>query len=175
MNSLGKMLGETQHLSPLSRKMRRMGFPTEEHLVQLAISRGCSHYRRPGPPVQDPGKEQIQDAELLTALLLSENTYNPDFIRIAGQLLGGESDLQTVLKLAKKERVETCLRHIAQQGHTIEPENEIWTKLLQDLPMRNPPTGILPHSDRFITLSGFGRGKLRTPPGKHWLRPETRG
>jgi hypothetical protein len=171
MPSLAKILDETQHLSPLRRKLRRLGFPGEAQWIQLAIERGCTHYQRPGPAVQDPGKEQISNGELLTALLLSENKYNPDNIRIAGQLLGGETELKKILMLAKQERVETCLRHIAQQGHSVEPENEMWRVLLQSLPIRNPPQGTLPHLDRFTTLTGFGPGKLRIPPRKKWLRP----
>lgn len=173
MKSLGNALAETQHISPLSRKMKRLGFPSPDHLIQLAIHRGCTHYRRPGPTIQDPGTSQISNAELIAALLLSQNPYNPDLIRIAGQLLGAEPDPRPILKLAKQERFETCLRHIALQGTKLEPHHPLWQSLLQNLPDRHPPNGILPHSDRFTSFATFTPRNLRSPPQKIWLRPQT--
>ncbi len=171
MNVLGDMLHETRILSPVRRKLRRFGFPTEAHLVQLAIHRGCRHYLQPGPPIQDPGPALISNLEIAAALLSNEALYNPTFIRVAAQLIGGENNPESILRIADMERIQTPLRHIAQAGHRIEPDNPFWKTLLERLPKRNPPEGVLPHSDRFTTESTLHAGQLHRARPKRWLRP----
>ena len=168
---MGEALHETRMLSSVRRKLQRLGFPTEAHWVQLAIQRGCNHYWQKGPSVIDPGPESISNLEIATSLLANESAYHPTFVRIAAQLISGETDPDAVLRMAKLERFETPLRHIAEAGKTIEPDQILWTKLLEKLPDRSPPEAVLPHRDRFTTEAPVQAGQLRLKRSKQWLRP----
>ncbi|MCC5848360.1 MAG: hypothetical protein JJU29_09715 [Verrucomicrobia bacterium] len=171
MKTLGEALQETRILSPVRRKLMRHGFPTEAHWVQLATLRGCHHYQEQGPHVIDPGPDCISNLEIAAALLSNESKYNPTFIRVAAQLISGESTPDAILRIADMERLQTPLRHIAEAGKTIEPDNVFWTTLLINLPPRRPPAGILPHRDRFTTEAPIHAGQLRMARSKLWLRP----
>lgn len=175
MKTLGEALHETRMLSSVRRKLRRLGFPTEAHWVQLAILRGCVHYQQEGPHVMDPGPKVLRNLEVAAGLLSNESVYDPTFVRIAAQLIGGETDPDAILRMAKLERLETPLRHIAQAGNTIEPDHTLWQTLLDRLPERTPPEGILPHTDRFTTEGPIRAGQLRMKRPKRWLRPFSDG
>ncbi|MCC5850916.1 MAG: hypothetical protein JJU29_22740 [Verrucomicrobia bacterium] len=172
MKTLGEALQETRILSPVRRKLRQLGFPTETYWVQLAILRGCHHYQEPGPPVIDPGPDRISNLEIAAALLSNESEYNPTFVRVAAQLVSGGSTSDAILRIANMERLHTPLRHIAEAGKAIEPDNSFWTTLLKNLPSRRPPEGILPHRDRFTTEAPLHAGQLRMKRSKLWLRPK---
>lgn len=170
MIRLAETLGETWHVSPLARKFRRLGLPTLESWMQLAVQRGCTHYRNGMDPVLDPGKEQISNAELAVALLLGENETNTRAIRLAGQLMGGETSTGELVKLGTMERVLRRIRYIAERGREVEPEVPLWQELCRKLPPDGYPSGLLPHRDRFTTQSPVRRGKLGEPPALNWLR-----
>ncbi|MEX2608220.1 MAG: hypothetical protein WD708_12830 [Kiritimatiellia bacterium] len=171
MNTLGKALRETSHLSPLQRKLDRLGLKDSENWIQLGIHRGCGHYRRKGPMVKDPGTDTLSNLELAVALLLNGNIYDPVNIRVAAQLLSGESDVDKTLFLTEKERVWTGLRYIAACGSILDPDNTYWKKLIEKLPSNSPPKGVLPHPDRFTTESPPLRGQLGCARQRIWLRP----
>ena len=171
MPLLAQILGQTTHLSPLARKLKRLGLPDAQSWWQLAVQRGCRHYAAGLPDVDDPGETRLDNSELLTALLLGQNAYDPALIRIAGQLLGGEPDAARVIFLARQERVLTPLRHVVEQALVVEPANPYWRLLADKLPVAKPAEGLLPHRTRFTTSVTTGPLRLRSPAREVWLRP----
>lgn len=171
MPLLAEILGQTVHLSPLARKLKRLGLPDAQAWWQLAVQRGCCHYAASLPEVTDPGTTLLDNAELLTSLLLGQNEYNPTLIRVAGQLLGGETDMRKILLLARRERVEPQLRYLADCAAQIEPANPLWKELGAPLRAAGIAPGILPHRTRFTTSVPTAPLRLRSPPREVWLRP----
>ena len=182
MITLARKLGTTEHHSLLLRKAREMGLHNAAELIGLAVARGCQHYGGGSEPVPatPPSRETFSDEELAVALLSPCLPYSPRALRVGAQMLGsrGNHPLRLAL-LARRERAETVVRHIATAGRQTEPEELFWQELLAALPPVSPfrsilPTGVLPHPSRFRSETG-----LTTPsslftggdPQVTWLRP----
>ena len=181
MKTMAESLGNTTHLSPLLRKTRRLGLEDPAALLRLAVRRGCRHYT-PGDydeaSVFDPGNDRLSDAELAIALISGAQTYDPQLVRCAAQLLGGP-DLRprTVARLATMERCVATLRHIAEAGLRYDQEyQDFWREILTALPISRAavPRGVLPHPTRFVSQSGAVRGQ-RAGGRIVWLRPSSGG
>ncbi len=92
MPTVAKQLGQAPHLSPLLRRLRKMGLAEPEDLRRLAVARGCTHYRRPDDinPLVDPGSAQVSNLELAIAMVTAAQSFDPVLVRCAAQLLSGE-------------------------------------------------------------------------------------
>lgn len=80
-------------------------------------------------------------------------------------------DPKRLARLTRLERSEAVVREIAKAGNATEPENPLWSFLLQELPDRGSiPNGVLPHPTRFVAMTAMtreGRGVQ-----SRWIRPE---
>lgn len=169
MKTLAETLGETWHLSPLARKLRRLGLPDVHSWMQLAVQRGCAHYQTNAEPVRDPGQGDVSNMELAVALLLGENPYDPRAIRLAGALLSDCRDSGELMALGHRERVGSRIRYIAEKGAQVEPKRPLWRELMERIPSRPYQDGLLPHRDRFTTPSAGPREMLRGAGGNRWI------
>lgn len=180
--TLAERLGVTAHLSALLMKVRRMGLATPEDLERLAVSRGLRYYdihgdslKAQGAPRPDPGSGTdmgLSNEELAIALLSPSAPYSQLRLRMGAAMLAAEGNRpELIANLAIRERCETVVRHIASCGHEVEPDNPFWEKLLGLLPAvdSGSRTDALPHSTRFVAMTGITRsgvGNLR-----QWIRP----
>jgi hypothetical protein len=176
--TLAEHLGSTPHLSPLLRKARRLGLSTPEDLLWLAVHRGCTHYMPPdydADRVREPGRGRLSDLELAIALCSGAQQYNPVLVRCAAQLLGADGVSAAALaRLARMERCETVIRHIAGAAEQVDAGREtFWREVLQQLPVGPAPrAGVLPHSSRFMVQTGITGPKRAASPRRVWLRPQ---
>jgi len=176
MASLATRLGETHHISVLLRRLRRLGLRDSRDLIAIAVHRGCSHYESAaaGSEAQDPGRESLRDEDLAVAMLLGERVFDAASVRCAAQLLSGDNiDLARLTRLAREERCERVLAHIARAGVAHDETGaERWSELLDSLPaVPIAPEGALPHWTRFASLTGVRRHLV--PELKSvWLRPQ---
>lgn len=174
MKTMAESLGGTAHLSPLLRKLRRLGLATPAALLRLAVRRGCRHYAPAGDEVvSDPGRPRVSDAELAVAMISAAQDYDPQLVRCAAQLLGASAIRpREVARLAAMERCGATVRHIAEAAVTGDQAHAaFWHDVLAALPATPPlRRGVLPHASRFMSQSGWGRGQ--PPEGRSvWLRP----
>ena len=130
MKTLNQMLGSTYHISPLRRKIIRLGITDPKEWQTLAIQRGCNHYSVVSDPVEDPGLSILCNEELGLALLLGELSYDPQAIRVAAQLLSGEINLEKILRIAKLERLEPLLHRLAKDILSFGIEHKNWKEIL---------------------------------------------
>jgi hypothetical protein len=157
--TLAQKLGTTAHLSPLLRKVRRLGLEAPQ-LRQLAVQRGCRHYEtgdEPAEPLAD--QAQLSNEELAVALLLPGWPYEPHNLRCGAAMLGAPgNDPARLAFMAVRERCEVPLRQIAESGRRFEPDIPFWQQLLAHLPATPaPPTGVLPHPTRYVAMTGLTR------------------
>jgi hypothetical protein len=183
VKTVAEQIGQTPHLSPLLRRLRRLGFTQPDDLRRLAVFRGCQHYRRPGDdndPPRDPGTHVVSNEELVIALVSGAQQFDPIFIRCAAQLASGEAtSMVRLAQLAREERATPVLRHIARAGlKTASPGQQGWNDLLARLPVTAEiQDGRLPHPSRFVSETGLiRRGKVLDRSGDRvWLRPDKAG
>lgn len=163
MITLAEKLGMPAHHSLLLRKAREVGLYDAYALIGLAVARGCRHYRGgPEPvPAQPLSHAAFSDEELAIALLSPGLPYNSRALRVGAQMLGSRSNQpQRLALLARKERAETVVRHVAAAGRHTEPHEPFWSELLAALPAAltrrsTCPAGVLPHPSRFRVETGL--------------------
>ena len=182
MITLAEKLGIPTYHSLLLRKARKMGLPDASALIGLAVMRGCRHYQG-GPetvPAEPLSFAAFSDEELAIALLSPCLPYTPRALRVGAQMLSTRSNRpQRLALLAREERAENVVRHIATAGQQTEPQEPFWRELLATLPPTSAlgaatRTGVLPHPSRFRMETGrtdpsdpVTRGGAQTT----WLRP----
>jgi hypothetical protein len=169
--TLAEKLGTTAHLSPLLRKVRRLGLDTAG-LERTAIQRGCDYYDNGSPMLLDPvSKADLSDGELALALLNPAQRYDPQTVRLGAAMLAAETnDADDLARHAREERCEQTVSYIAQAGRKFEPANPFWKRLLELLPaVPAPKSGILPHPTRFVAMTGLTRRGAETIT--EWIRP----
>jgi len=170
---LAERLGQTCHLSPLLRKLEAaaQGEELSSCLMEAAVRRGAKHYQNTyDPPTRYPAQfDRLANEELGIALCLAELPYDPLNIRVASDVLSAPgNELGKIILLARQERCELIVRHIAECGHRVEPDNPAWGRILSELEARDfRNTDFLPGWTRFVSMTGFTR-----TGGKHveWLR-----
>lgn len=173
--SLSRLLGTTPHLSPLLRKARRLGYATPDDLQQLAVLRGCSHYRLAegkAEAVNDCGRDLLSNEELAVALVSAGSAGGVNHIRVAAQLLGAPGlHAASVARLARMERCVPILRYIAEAGIREDAARaDFWKALLQLLPSgQSIAEGRMPHPSRFISQPGWSPAS-RPQRRASWLR-----
>lgn len=173
--SLAHLLGTTPHLSPLLRKARRLGYATPDDLQQLAVLRGCSHYRLPdgkSEAIEDCGRDCFSNEELAVALVSAGSDGSAQHIRVAAQLLGARGlGAASVARLARMERCVPIVRYIAEAGvQEDEAGADFWKALLQFLPSAQAVgEGRMPHPSRFMSQPGWTPAS-RPQRRASWLR-----
>ena len=182
MTTLAKRLGTTEHRSLLLHKAGSLGLTSAVHLIGLAIVRGCQHYRN-GPEAvlaNPPSHTIFSNEELAIALLSPCLPYNPRAVRVGAQMLGSQGNQpQRLALLARRERAEEVVRHVALAGQQTEPHESFWQELLAALSSgsslpRMIPAGVLPHPSRFRLEAGITNPAdlvSNGGPKPTWLRP----
>jgi hypothetical protein len=172
MPTLAQTLAMTTPVSPLLRKARRLGLVGVDALIAAAVARGCDHYRSASLTIpKAPPTEVLGDDELVILLLLGENPYEPMAIRCAAQLArSSRIDPVRLARLARMEKTERVLAHIARAGLEHEPTAAaFWQTLMDHLPEAMPrPEPDLPHWSRFVAMPGLQRGGVAPT---RWLVP----
>ena len=182
MTTLARKLGSPTHHSLLLRKAMRVGLHGVSELIGLAIARGCQHYHGgfEAVPRAPLSREVFSDEELAIALLSPCLTYSPRAVRVGAQMLGSHGNKpQRLALLARRERSENVVRHIATAGRSTEPNESFWNELLAALPPALPsrsvlPAGVLPHPSRFRAETGHtdpSDPSTHGGPRMTWLRP----
>lgn len=170
-------MGRTPHLSPLLRKAGRLGYRTADHLLGLAVLRGCRHYADPGADEKglvDCGKAQFSNDELAVSLISGGLDGEPRHIRCAAQLLRADDiNAELVLRLSRMERCLPILKYIAECGVIHDHEGKaFWEQIVREI--RDEPSirkGRLPHPSRFVSNPGWTPSH-RAERKPAWLKPE---
>lgn len=169
--TLARRLRDTTHLSGLAIRLARLsgaGNRLPDWLLKTAVERGAKHYQRDFDPFLPPDNPAIADEEIGVALCLGQMPDDPWFIRAAAQLLSSpQVNPLRLAHLAKLERVEPVLLHIAAACERVDKTSEPWATLRRQLhSRRNVRTEALPHWTRFAILSGLTRDGYAPP---QWL------
>jgi hypothetical protein len=180
-STLANRLGTTFHLSPLLMKAKRLGFVSPEDLEKLAVLRGLRYYDPFGDSIANlTGQAGVPNLhrddiftneELAVALLSPAIPYSMQRLRMGAAIMAADgNDPKTIARLAKWERSESIVRHIASCGHQVEPNHPFWSQLLEALPESPPyPADTLPHRTRFVAMTGITRAGKE--PLMQWIRP----
>lgn len=169
--TLARRLGDTAHVSGLAVRLVRLsgaGDRLPEWLLKSALERGAKHYKRDFDPSLPPDNPAISDEEIGIALCLGQMPDDPWMIRAAAQLLSSPRiNPQRLALLAKMERAEPVLLHIAAASERVDAAAEPWATLRRQLhPRRTVRTEALPHWTRFAILPGLTRDGYAPP---QWL------
>lgn len=173
-NLLARRMGMTAHISPLLQKARRLSLNSPNDLEAVALARGLRYFGK-SDRIQEISTELFSNEELAIALMSPSATYSLNRIRMAGALLAANDiSLEKIIHLARQERCEVIVRHIALCAIMIEPENPFWKKLLKAIPESHAvPVDVLPHVTRFTAMTGVTReGKGQK---SQWIRPSLVG
>ncbi len=157
--TLARKLGDTTHISPLYRRIIQAAGSEEKAgpwLLKVAVQRGARHYRRDFDPNLPDDERSLSDEEIGVALCLGHLPDRPVFIRAASQLLSSpRTDPVKLAHLARMERCEAVLMHIANAALRTAPSVEPWASLRKLLRVRKlAPEGVLPHWSRFVSMTG---------------------
>jgi hypothetical protein len=182
MKTVAEQLGQTPHVSPLLRRLRKLGLSDPQYFRCLAVARGCDHYRSADDVSYpaDPGPAVISDLELVVAMVSGAQEFDPTLVRCAAQLLSGDTvPVDALARLSIQERAVPVIRHIAQAALELDVDRKArWQQLLSLLPPARPltPEGRLPHRTRFAVQTGIRRinGRLERSISSVWLRPVRR-
>jgi hypothetical protein len=179
--TLAQRMGTTPHISPLLMKAGRIGLKQPEDLEKLAVHRGLRYYDSYGDTMSLPHdqagpsiiakEDSLSNEELALALISPATPYSLQRLRMSAAMIGAQGNKpETIAFLAKRERSEPIVRHIAQCGSQAEPNNPFWKKLLALLPQTPAPAiDVLPHLTRFVAMTGLTRaGKGNR---MQWIRP----
>lgn len=185
-STLAQRLGKTSHVSPLLMKARRLGLRTPEDLERLAVRRGLRYYSQPGdedrlkedPAIYGTGRsdhsEEIFSNEELSIALLSLNwPFSQNRLRMGAAMLAAAGvSADRLVRLARQERCESVLLHIASCGQQVEPQQSFWSRLVRELSgAKTYPPDVLPHLTRFVAMTGFTRRGKETL--MQWIRPQS--
>lgn len=171
MPTLAQSLLTTTPVSSLLRKARRLGLHDVTDFIELAVERGCSHYRFSATTSAPPRDVPLPNDELTILLLVGENRYEPNAIRCAAQLARSpDIDPIRLARLAIREKCERVLAHISRAGSSHDAEgSHFWTTVLRNLPHQTErPEVNLPHWSRFVSMPGVQRNG---PAPITWLVP----
>jgi hypothetical protein len=151
-------------------KARELGLSVPLDLERLAMARGCSYYERDlGPLARTAEGVPLSNAELAIALLAPSHQPTARQIRLAAALLGAaDQSAAAVATLAVDENCVGVVRCIASCGNRFEPQNSLWTDLLDALPEMEIDRDHLPHPTRFVEMTGIDRGAVGT--FTRWIR-----
>lgn len=140
-HTLAERLGTTTHVSPLRYKLKaaREQSPSvgtnslEEWLVDVANQRGFRIIRRPrdiDAGFTPPGENVLSNEDLVVAVCQLQCMDQPQFLRLAAQIISRKSvDLHKLILAAKRERTTRVLAELARQALRVDPEHELWKQI----------------------------------------------
>ncbi len=177
MNTLGKRLGLTAHISILDRKIRHLfsRYPSntaevvEDWLLDVANARGAKVVQRDNPPGEkfiSPSKSEFPDEELIAAICMIQRLDRPQLLRLAAQFITrGDIDVQSLVRLAKRERVGIILGEMAKQALKVDCNHPVWKKISEEFPSKKKITSPVIHWQRLawpvMTSKGYNAEKWR--------------
>ena len=129
MITLANKLGAPVHHSLVLRKAKGSGLHDASALIGLAIARGCWHNQGgPEPVLGAPlPRAAFSNGELAITLLSPCLPYSLRAVRVGAQMLGSRGNRPKQLALlARQERAESVVRHIATDGQQTEPRESFW-------------------------------------------------
>ncbi len=168
---------QKETMSPLIAKLQRIGITDPHQLAALATQqRGCSYYQPATEGIKAPriSERQLSNEELAVALLSPHWSYDPINIRIGAQRLSSGCKIPKLIQLAQEETATEVLKHIAECGQEVEPDNPFWSKILNQLPSTPAAqtSRELPHRTRFSWETGVTNPFKPNQPKRGWLRPK---
>lgn len=165
-------------------KARGLGLSVPEDLERLAVLRGCCYYRAESDSRSEEssnvpdllagiGENVFSNEELAMALLSPSLPKSRARLRLGGAMLAADGNrVHAIVRLARLERSEAVVRHIAECGNRVEPDNLFWSELLMALPNSEVKSDVLPHISRFVAMTGITQHGLETV--MQWIRPVVR-
>lgn len=168
--------------SALLGKAVRLGLELPTDLDMLAVLRGLRYYdlrnerhlwrdeQRLRVPESDFSNGELAIALLSPVLMHGDGCARLHRQRLAGALLGDRANqADEIAALARAENCAGMVRHIAQCGRDVEPDEAFWATLAEALRDAPEPEGNVPHITRLIEMTGITRGKVGIQ--RRWLRP----
>lgn len=143
MDTLGKRLGLTTHISILDHKVHALfishpsntAVEVEDWLLDVANYRGARIVQRDAPPDKSfipPSVEEFSNEELVTAICMLQRQDRPQLLRLAAQFITrGDINIQRLIRLAKMERIEIVLGEMAKQALKVDPLHPLWSRLFE--------------------------------------------
>ncbi|MFA6569000.1 MAG: hypothetical protein WCS96_12380 [Victivallales bacterium] len=177
MNTLGKRLGLTVHISILDHKVRTLfsAYPSntaavvEDWLLDVANDRGARIVQRDNPPDEhfiSPSKSEFSNEELIAAICLTQRLDRPQLLRLAAQFITrGDIDVQCLVRLARRERVEIILGEMAKQALKVDCNHPVWRRISEEFPSKKKICSPVIHWQRLawpvMTSKGYNAEKWR--------------
>ncbi len=170
MDNLAKRLGMTTHISVLDHRLRSLfqEYPSttaltlEDWLLDIANARGARIVQRDDPPelFVPPPKEKLTNEELIVAICMMQRLDRPQLLRLAAQLISrGHVNLETLIRLAKMERVEIVLGEMAKQALKVDSCHPCWKRLYESFTSRKELRSPIIHWQRLawpvMTSKGY--------------------
>ena len=158
--SMGSRLGLTVSVSPfrfrLVALMERYPSQTavcfEDWLLDVANRRGARIIVRPDPASIEfipPPMSELSDEELTVAICLLQGRDRPQLLRLAAQLISRDKlNLDTLRKLATRERIGPVLLAMAREALKVAPEHHSWRFLAQTFASAHLPHDVVLHWTR---------------------------
>ena len=161
-------------------KARGLGLSLSGDLERLAVLRGCQYYQtEPASQLEEVsavdhlseiGDTHFTNVELAMALLSPSLPKSQVRLRLGAAMLAADGNqVDAIVRFARHERSESIVRHIAECGHRVEPDNVFWSELLAALPNFQAKSDVLPHISRFVAMTGVTQRGLETV--MQWVRP----
>ena len=158
--TLAERLGKTVHVSALRFKLAdlQQRYPSasvccvEAWLLRVANARNA---RIVTPPdgvetgFRPPSPSEFPNEELVAAICHLQNQDTPQLLRLAAQLISrGVVDTNRLRQVAERERVGFVLAELARQALKVDPQHELWQRILRMFDLEPPPREPLLHWTR---------------------------
>jgi hypothetical protein len=105
----------------------------EDWLLDVANARGARFVIRWPPASADfvaPPLSLLSNEELVVAICQPHNLDRPQMLRVAAQLISMQAvNVEILLAVARRERVELVLAELARQALHVAPEHPVWRAL----------------------------------------------
>ena len=137
-SALAARLGTTVHVSALRFRLRRLmkQYPSatasslEDWLLDIANCRGARIVIRvPSAPPEfvPPPLSKLSQEELVVAICMPQGEDRPQLLRLAAQLVSrGELALAKLAIAARRERVGSVMRAMAEAALKVDPSHSAW-------------------------------------------------
>jgi hypothetical protein len=145
---LADRLGLTVHQSVLERRLKRLmhAFPSglsssaEDWLMDVAHARGARvvcRMEQDEDKFVSPSTDVFPNEELVVAICGICRVDQPQRLRLAAQLVSrGAVNVERLILLGRRERVDVVLGELARQALKVEPEHSVWRQIAVAFPPR---------------------------------------